>query len=153
MSQVPGWNCYLLATSDGGSKKTYVGVTPDLDRRLAQHNGLQSGGAKATHGRAWERICHVRGFPDHRAVLQFEWRWKHLSRQISNKNPMERRLLALQRLLGLTQSTSKALPYVEWEQEPVIHFEQEKGYILFQELFPFNLTKVETHFTSNEHSS
>jgi len=95
-----GWNCYLLATSDGGSQKTYVGVTPDLDRRLAQHNGLQSGGARATAGRTWERICHVRGFPDHRAALQFEWRWKWLTRQAPGHSFMERRIHALSLLLA-----------------------------------------------------
>lgn len=146
---------YFLECSDCA---TYIGATINLDKRLRQHQGELSGGAKATtrkisQGKTWSRICHVSGFPTWSAALQFEWRWKHLSRQISSKTPLERRLLALQRLLGLTQSTSKALPYVEWEQEPVIHFEQEKGYILFLELFPFNLTKVETHFTSNEHSS
>ena len=110
---VSGWNCYLLATSDGGSQKTYVGVTPELDRRLAQHNGLQSGGAKATHGRTWERICHVKGFPDHRAALQFEWRWKQISRGLTAA-PVVRRFQALQMLMGLDKPTSAAVPYAEY---------------------------------------
>ena len=110
---VLGWNCYLLATSDGGSQKTYVGVTPDLDRRLAQHNGLQSGGAKATHGRTWERICHIRGFPDHRAALQFEWRWKQISRGL-NGPPVQKRFQALQMLMVLDKPTSAAVPYAEY---------------------------------------
>lgn len=109
------WSCYLLRTCDGGSQKTYVGVTPDLDRRLRQHNGLQSGGAKATHGRKWERACHVRGFPDHTAVLQFEWRWKQLSRPPkAHGPPLERRLRALQQLLALDRPTSAAVPYAEY---------------------------------------
>ena len=107
------WKCYLLATSDGGSQKTYVGITPDLDRRLAQHNGEQSGGAKATHGRTWERICHVTGFPDHRAALQFEWRWKQISRRLTG-SPVERRFEALQLLLGLDRPTTAAVPYTEY---------------------------------------
>jgi predicted GIY-YIG superfamily endonuclease len=109
------WNCYLLRTCDGGSQKTYVGITPDLDRRLRQHNGLQSGGAKATHGRQWERACHVRGFPDHTAALQFEWRWKQLSRPPkAYGQPIERRLRALQQLLALDRPTSAAQPYAEY---------------------------------------
>ena len=109
------WKCYLLATNDGGSQKTYVGVTPDLDRRLRQHNGLLSGGAKATHGRQWERIGHVAGFPDHTAVLQFEWRWKQLSRKRLGP-PLERRLQALQELLSLDRPTSAAVPYAEYAE-------------------------------------
>ena len=107
------WNCYLLATCDAGSQKTYVGITPDLDRRLKQHNGLLSGGAKATHGRAWERRCHVRGFPDHRAALQFEWRWKNISRGLAGP-PLQRRYAALQTLLALEKSTTSAVPYSEY---------------------------------------
>lgn len=109
------WNCYLLATV-GGSPKTYVGITPDLDRRLRQHNGELSGGAMATKGRKWERIAHVKGFPDHRAALQFEWRWKQISRRCVG-GPLERRLRALQELLSLDKPTSSALPYSDYVNE------------------------------------
>ena len=35
--------------------RTYVGVTTDPDRRLAQHNGERAGGAKATRAaRPWK---------------------------------------------------------------------------------------------------
>jgi predicted GIY-YIG superfamily endonuclease len=122
------WKCYLLHTSDGGGPKTYVGVTPDLDRRLSQHNRQQAGGAAATAGRTWRRICHVTGFPDHRAVLQFEWRWKQLSRPPrAAGTPLERRLRGLQALLAMDRPTSAAVPYTEyptplevvWEAEDV----------------------------------
>lgn len=36
------WHVYLLECADG---TLYCGVTSDLDRRLAQHNGLKPGGA------------------------------------------------------------------------------------------------------------
>jgi len=119
------WKCYLLATADGGSQKTYVGITPDLDRRLAQHNGQQSGGAKATHGRTWERICHVTGFPDHRAALQFEWRWKQIHRKLTRTGkttPLENRMKALDILLALDRPTTKAMAYSEWPSPPEIIF-------------------------------
>lgn len=46
------WHVYVLISADGG--RTYVGVTQDLPRRLAQHNGEQPGGAKSTRaGRPW----------------------------------------------------------------------------------------------------
>jgi structure-specific endonuclease subunit SLX1 len=120
------WKCYLLATADGGSQKTYVGITPDLDRRLAQHNGEQSGGAKATHGRTWERICHVTGFPDHRAALQFEWRWKQISRRLTG-SPVDRRFEALQLLLGLDRPTTAAVPYSEYPAFPEVIMEKDNN--------------------------
>lgn len=46
------WHVYVLVSADGG--RTYVGVTSDLARRLAQHNGDAPGGAKSTRaGRPW----------------------------------------------------------------------------------------------------
>ncbi len=40
------WFVYVLASAEGSS--TYVGITNDLERRLAQHNGDLPGGARAT---------------------------------------------------------------------------------------------------------
>jgi len=119
------WNCYLLATCDAGSQKTYVGITPDLDRRLRQHNGEIAGGARATSGRAWERICHVRGFPDHRAALQFEWRWKQISRGLIG-SPLKRRFEALQTLLALDKSTTAATEYASWPEPPEVVMESQR---------------------------
>ena len=46
------WYVYVLLSADG--RRTYVGVTTDLARRLCQHNGELPGGAKATRqGRPW----------------------------------------------------------------------------------------------------
>ncbi|MCB9703201.1 MAG: GIY-YIG nuclease family protein [Myxococcales bacterium] len=46
------WQVYVLLSADG--RRTYVGVTTDLERRLAQHNGERPGGARATRqGRPW----------------------------------------------------------------------------------------------------
>ena len=71
------WYVYLLATVEAPCK-TYVGATIDVDRRLAQHNGLQSGGARATSTvpGGWYRVCYIKGFPDKREALRFEWWWK-----------------------------------------------------------------------------
>jgi putative endonuclease len=48
------WWLYLLRSA---SARTYVGISVDLDRRLAQHNGELPGGAKSTRaGRPWALV-------------------------------------------------------------------------------------------------
>lgn len=106
------WSVYLLETLEKPSR-TYVGATIDIERRLQQHNQLQSGGAKATAGRQWKRVCHIRGFPHQKSALQFEWKWKHLSKT-QEGGPLKRRLNALIILLQLEKSTSKADDYQEY---------------------------------------
>ena len=118
---------YLLLSTNNN---TYVGATIDVNRRLRQHNGEIKGGAKATtsklsRGETWRRVCYVSGFPDWPAALQFEWRWKQLSRKIKNrKNPLEKRMEALNQLLSLEKSTLKAIPFTEWNTSPKIHLEE-----------------------------
>jgi structure-specific endonuclease subunit SLX1 len=119
---------YLLVSTNGN---TYVGATVDLERRLRQHNKEIKGGAHATSmkvvkGEIWERAAHVSGFPNWQAALQFEWRWKQISRKYSIKmNPLERRIKALKDLLALERPTSKALLYSEWPSPPETHLEIE----------------------------
>ena len=120
---------YLLVCSDNS---TYVGATVNLERRLRQHNKEITGGAKRTtskvnKGKTWKRVCHVSEFPDWQSTLQFEWRWKQLSRKYSSALlPLERRMLALKELLLLAQSTSKAKPFLEWDHKPIVHLEEEE---------------------------
>jgi predicted GIY-YIG superfamily endonuclease len=57
----PRWVTYILTTQR--SRRTYVGVTPELRRRLRAHNGEVAGGAKYTRGdRPWAVLATVRGF-------------------------------------------------------------------------------------------
>ena len=106
------WCVYLLR--EVGGTRTYVGATLDVDRRLSQHNGVLVGGARATRGRAWNRICHVRGFPHQKAALQFEWAWKYFTKAQDGSNTMKRRVQALCVMLGLDQPTSKANDYLTY---------------------------------------
>ena len=121
---------YLLVSSSGA---TYVGATVDLDRRLRQHNKEITGGAHATgtkvaQGEIWVRAAHVSGFPDWQATLQFEWRWKHISRKYPAKMyPLERRMKALKELLSLERPTSKARAYSEWPSPPEVHCETDEA--------------------------
>ena len=116
---------------------TYVGATVDLDRRLRQHNKEIKGGATATSirvlkGETWMRAAHVSGFPDWQSALQFEWRWKQLSRKLPAKmDPLLRRMKALKELLSLERSTTKAKAYSEWPTSPEIVF----GYDLAKEIY------------------
>jgi len=120
---------YILESSDKAS--TYVGATINLDHRLRQHNKELVGGAHATsvkvaQGSSWRRVCHIQGFPDWSAALQFEWRLKQLSRklcQTKNVKPIDRRIQALHQLLALERPTSKAKAYAEWSAPPEIVWE------------------------------
>jgi structure-specific endonuclease subunit SLX1 len=128
---------YLLESTDNA---TYVGATVDLDHRLRQHNKEIKGGAHATSakvakGETWHRICHISGFPDWPAALQFEWRFKQISRKYPKKMyPLERRVKALKDLLALERPTSKAIAYSEWPTPPKVNWESEQGEQLFSTL-------------------
>jgi len=128
---------YLLISTNGS---TYVGATKNVDKRLRQHNGELAGGAWATtskvsKGEIWTRACYISGFPDWSAALQFEWRWKQLSRKISlQKIPLERRMDALKQLFSLKQSTSKAIPYEKWSEAAEIHFEIDDAKMYYERL-------------------
>jgi predicted GIY-YIG superfamily endonuclease len=119
---------------------TYVGATVDLDRRLRQHNKEIKGGATATSirvakGDTWIRAAHVTGFPDWQAALQFEWRWKQLSRKLpANMDPLIRRMKALKQLLELERPTTKAKAYSEWETSPEIIFGDDMAKDIFNNL-------------------
>jgi structure-specific endonuclease subunit SLX1 len=121
---------YLLLSSDNS---TYVGATVDLERRLRQHNKEIKGGACATgikveKGETWIRAAHVEGFPDWQSALQFEWRWKQLTRKITLKCfPLERRMMALKQLLALDRPTSKAKAYSEWPNPPQVVLEDDEA--------------------------
>ena len=113
-----------------------MGATVDLYRRLRQHNKELVGGAKATSikvkkGEIWTRVCYVMNFPSWQAALQFEWRWKRLGRKVPHQKkmkPLERRLRALDLLLSLESSTTKAIPFSEWETPPEVYIEIEDVY-------------------------
>jgi structure-specific endonuclease subunit SLX1 len=116
---------------------TYVGATVDLDRRLRQHNKEIKGGAHATgikvaQGCTWIRTAHISGFPDWQAALQFEWRFKQITRKLPVKmKPLARRMMALKMLLALERPTTKAKAYSEWPFLPVVVLEDEEAEQLF----------------------
>jgi structure-specific endonuclease subunit SLX1 len=129
---------YLLTSSNNA---TYIGATVDLERRLRQHNKEIKGGAHATgvkvsKGEIWTRSLHIEGFPSWSAALQFEWRFKQLSRKLPQQMyPLERRITALKMLLELERPTSKAIPYSEWENKPNVIIETEEAQNFYDDIF------------------
>ena len=109
------WVCYCLVREDSGA--TYIGATVNIDRRVRQHNGEIKGGATYTTsalkaGHNWKLVCTVGVFHNNIAALQFEWRWKHISRRLKD-TPLIRRIKAVTQLLNLERATSKADPYCD----------------------------------------
>jgi len=121
--------CFVyLLVSDSGA--TYIGATVDLDHRLRQHNKELVGGAvqtsrKVAQGETWRRHCYIKNLPDWKTALQVEWAWKFQYRKLGNSRgrPLDRRLNALEVLLGLERATSNAVPYAEWPEWPEVVFE------------------------------
>ncbi|KAL0956180.1 hypothetical protein HGRIS_002340 [Hohenbuehelia grisea] len=82
--------CYLLqSVQTPRSTATYIGSTPNPPRRIRQHNGEITAGARKTkHKRPWVMQMIVHGFPSKLAALQFEWAWQHpyVARHLRNES-------------------------------------------------------------------
>lgn len=96
--------CYILRNKFSPDiNKTYNGSTNNLKRRIRQHNGELSGGAKRTSrtgNHTWEYYAIVKGFTDKKNMLQCEWRiWKP-----SGRRKRERKYLSQEgRIKGLCE--------------------------------------------------
>ena len=64
---------YLIKTVDGYFKKSYVGFTNNLTKRIEKHNS--NTGAKSTRGYKWELI-YKKKFYSKRKALLFEYKLK-----------------------------------------------------------------------------
>lgn len=83
------WHVYLLECSD---KTLYCGVTTDIDRRLAEHNGQSPGGARYTSSRRPVRLLAAAPCRDRASACAQEARIKRL--------PRAKKLTALRELCG-----------------------------------------------------
>jgi putative endonuclease len=87
--------CYLLVNET--NRRTYIGITTCLQRRLRQHNGLICGGAKYTRSsRPWRVHCFVSSFCNKSMAMRFEWKWKRMGRGVDQRMAGVGRLLACQ---------------------------------------------------------
>ena len=98
------WSCYLIQNG----KATYVGVSLDPIRRLRQHNGEISGGAKYTksRGSGWSHVCILSGF-DKISSLQFEWAVKHCHPR--NAHGLKNRIKKFLNVLNREKWTSNSI--------------------------------------------
>ena len=98
------WKFYILENNG----YTYAGVSPDPVRRLRQHNGEISGGAKytASKGAGWKHVCLVTGFRTKIEAMQFEWAVKHVLPK--DAGGLVNRISKLYTVLNKTQWTSKS---------------------------------------------
>ena len=63
---------YVLGSTDG-TRRTYVGWTTDLERRLASHNA--GTGARSTRGRRWV-LLYAEPCATRQDAMSREWRLK-----------------------------------------------------------------------------
>ena len=64
---------YVLVNDGGNDRKTYVGWTTDLDRRLRQHNAGR--GAKSTRGGTWG-LLYAEKYSTRNEAMKREWTLK-----------------------------------------------------------------------------
>lgn len=66
------WYLYLLVNVN--SKRSYIGITTDLKRRLRQHNREIKGGAKSTKSGApnWIIYSYLSGFENRSVSMRWE---------------------------------------------------------------------------------
>ena len=86
---------YIVACADG---TLYTGIATDVQRRLAEHNGLKPKGARYTSARRPVTLVYEAAFETRSAAQKEEARIKRLSR--SEKDA----LIALARTLRTAQS-------------------------------------------------
>lgn len=63
------WCVYVLVCADGS---LYTGITTDIERRVAQHNGERAGGARCTRARRPVRLAYVEAQLDRGAAARRE---------------------------------------------------------------------------------
>lgn len=73
----PSWFIYIVRCADDS---LYTGVTTDIPRRLAEHNGSTKG-ARYTRSRQPVHLVYSESAPNRAQACQREWQIKQLSRK------------------------------------------------------------------------
>jgi predicted GIY-YIG superfamily endonuclease len=116
---------YLLISNNW--KKTYIGSTANVERRLRQHNRQIAGGAWYTSlvvkkGGRWNRAMHLTGFPNHAAAYKFEAAWKKINKKQSKKlSLIERKMNGLREVMKTLYYTPRPVwghfQDLTWEED------------------------------------
>ena len=102
--------CVYLLQSTVRARRTYVGCTTcTVRRRLRQHNGELSGGAKQTEtARPWTVRIIVTGFRSRQEALQFEFAWRRVHRRGRHAYSVVGRRNSLRKLCEMTRWSRNA---------------------------------------------
>jgi putative endonuclease len=74
---VSSWYLYMVQTANG---MLYTGISTDPRRRLRQHSGELTGGAKALRGKGPLSLVYIQSLSDKSAAAKAEYQLKQLSR-------------------------------------------------------------------------
>lgn len=95
------WSLYLLENTY--NKKTYLGVTVNIERRIRQHNGELVGGARYTSANKEEGLWILRAIVNNLTksqALSYERIIKNKRRKGIGKTPLEKRLYLMNLNIG-----------------------------------------------------
>lgn len=73
-----GWFLYMVQTANG---MLYTGISTDPQRRLRQHNGEITGGARALRGKGPLTLVYQQPMPDRASASRAEYQLKQLPRK------------------------------------------------------------------------
>ena len=76
----------IKGTNSNNRTKYYIGYTNNLYRRIRQHNGYLTGGAKATAGYTWSYVGIIANINNNIEGLQIEWRLKFSTKKFNIVN-------------------------------------------------------------------
>lgn len=135
--------CYLLTPEfDRAGTRTYIGYTVDPGRRIRQHNGELTLGAKRTRWhRPWRFVCVVMGLPSRFSGLSLEWAWqnplkgRHTKTQMApfaSVRGMGPRYGVRRKLLELKLMLSSCKPFSEMPLH--VCFQRREEWLFFEQI-------------------
>ena len=95
------WFVYLLENSF--NKKTYLGITNNMERRIKQHNGLLKGGAKYTTANKQNGEWIIKAVINNlnkKIALSLERTIKNKRKHAKGKTPLEKRLFVINNVIN-----------------------------------------------------
>lgn len=110
----------MLVSNSGSGNNTYVGSTNDFRRRLRQHNGEISGGARTTKPRSrrpWALELIIYGFETLSEARSFEWRWKHPPKGLFERGARPKSSKELRKATGIELAKLAGLKWRDFGTE------------------------------------